>query len=268
MEFRELGKTGLQVSVIGLGCENLDGKQYSQVEETINVALENGINILDVFMPGIEIRENIARALGGRRKKVVIQGHIGSTDIRQQYDISRDMPTVRRYFDDILRIFGGYIDLGMMFFIDSDEDYKNVFETDFIKYVEYLKKQGYIGHIGFSSHNPTTAIKVINTGIPEMLMFSINPAFDMLPSDEYIFNHFQNGFDPELFRGIDPKRAKLYKLCTQKQIGITVMKALGGGKLILPGYTPFAKPLTVLIMHCQDRQLQVYCWAVRQQVRY
>lgn len=88
MEFRELGKTGLQVSVIGLGCENLDGKPYSQVEETINVALENGVNILDVFMPGKEIRENIARALGDRRKRVVIQGHIGSTDIRQQYDIS------------------------------------------------------------------------------------------------------------------------------------------------------------------------------------
>jgi len=245
MIFRELGKTGLQVSVIGLGCENLDGKPYSQVEATINAALEHGVNILDVFMPGQEIRENIAKALGNRRKKVMIQGHIGSTDIRQQYDISRDMPTVRRYFDDILRIFGGYIDLGMMFFIDSDEDYKNVFETDFVKYVEHLKKQGYIGHIGFSSHNPETAIKVINTGLPEMLMFSINPAFDMLPSEEYVLNHFQNGFDPELFRGIDPKRAELYKLCTQKQIGITVMKTLGGGKLLLPEHTPFAKPLTV-----------------------
>ena len=245
MIFRELGKTGLQVSVIGLGCENLDGKPYSQVEATINAALEHGVNILDVFMPGQEIRENIAKALGNRRKKVMIQGHIGSTDIRQQYDISRDMPTVRRYFDDILRILGGYIDLGMMFFIDSDEDYKNVFETDFVKYVEHLKKQGYIGHIGFSSHNPETAIKVINTGLPEMLMFSINPAFDMLPSEEYVFNHFQNGFDPELFRGIDPKRAELYKLCTQKQIGITVMKTLGGGKLLLPEHTPFAKPLTV-----------------------
>ena len=124
--------------------------------------------------------------MGNRRKEVIIQGHIGSTDINQQYDISRDMPTVKRYFEDLLRIFGGYIDLGMKFFIDSDEDYKNVFETDFVKYVEHLKKEGYIGHIGFSSHNPVTAMKVINTGLPEMLMFSINPAFDMLPSEEYV----------------------------------------------------------------------------------
>lgn len=245
MKFRELGKTGLQVSMIGLGCENLDGKPYSQIKGTIDTALEHGVNVLDVFMPGKEIRENIAKALGNRRNQVMIQGHIGSTDIRQQYDISRDIPTVQRYFEDILNIFGGYIDVGMMFFIDSDEDYKNVFETNFVNYVEHLKEQGCIGHIGFSSHNPATAIKVINTGLPEMLMFSVNPAFDMLPSDEYIFNHYQDGFDPELFRGIDPKRAELYKLCSQKQIGITVMKALGGGKLISPEHTPFAKPLTV-----------------------
>lgn len=245
MIYRELGKTGRQVSVIGLGCENLDGKPYTKVKETIDTALEHGVNILDVFMPGKEIRENIAKSLGDRRSHVMIQGHIGSTDIKQQYDISRDMPTVKRYFEDMLRIFGGYIEFGMMFFIDSEKDYKDVFETGFAEYVEYLKKQGYMGHIGFSSHNPETAIKAINTGLPEMLMFSINPAFDMLPSEEYIFDHFENGFDPELFRGIDPKRAELYRLCTNKQIGITVMKTLGAGKLLSPEHTPFVKPLTV-----------------------
>jgi len=245
MEFRELGKTGLQVSVIGLGCEHLDGKPYSQIEETISAALEHNVNIMDVFMPGKEVRENIAKALGGRRKNVVIQGHIGSTDVNHKYDISRDLPTVRRYFEDILRIFGGYIDLGMMFFIDSDEDYKNVFETDFVKYVEHLKNEGCIRHIGFSSHNPATAIKVINTGLPEMLLFSINPAFDMLPPEEYVLDHIDKGFSAELFHGIDPKRAELYKLCQKKQIGITVMKTLGAGKLISPEHTPFEKPLSV-----------------------
>ncbi len=245
MLYRELGNTGLRVGEIGLGCEHLDGKPYEQVEETINAALEHGVNLLDVFMPGREVRENIAKALGGRRSQVMIQGHIGSTDVGQQYDISRDMPTVKRYFEDMLRVFGGYIELGMMFFIDSEDDYKNVFETDFAAYVEFLKKQGYIGHIGFSSHNPATAVKAIKTGLPEMLMFSINPAFDMLPSEEYALDHIENGFDPDLFRGVDPKRAELYKLSSQRQIGITVMKTLGAGKLISPEHTPFARPLTV-----------------------
>jgi len=244
MEYRELGKTGKSVSVIGLGCENLDRKPYNQVKDTIDAALSYGVNILDVFMPGAEVRENIAKALGARRGDVMIQGHIGSTDIKQQYDISRDLPTVKRYFEDMLRIFGGHIDLGMMFFIDSEDDYKNVFETGFADYVQRLKAQGDIGHIGFSSHNPKTAMKAIETGLPEMFLFSINPAFDMLPSSEYIFDHYEGGFGAQMFRGLDPQRAALYKLCSQKQIGITVMKTLGGGKLLSKDHTPFAEPLT------------------------
>lgn len=245
MEYRKLGNTGKQVSMIGLGCEYLDGKPYTQVKETIDAAVECGVNIFDVFMPGKEVRENIAKSLGNRRAQIMIQGHIGSTDINRQYDISRDMPTVQRYFEDILRIFGGYIDFGMMFFIDSEADYKNVFETGFADYVMRLKEKGYIGHIGFSSHNPETAVKAINTGLPEMLMFSVNPAFDMLPVEEYALDQLDKNFDSGLFHGIDPKRAELYKLCTQKQIGITVMKALGAGKLLSPQHTPFDSPFTV-----------------------
>lgn len=244
MLYRKLGRTDYQAGIIGLGCEHLDGKPYAQVKETIDAALEQGINILDVFMPGREVRENIAKALGSRRKQVLIQGHIGSTDIRQQYDISRDLPTVQKYFEDLLRIFGGYIDLGMMFFIDSEEDYKGVFETGFAEYAERLKRQGDIGHIGFSSHNPVTAMRAIETGLPEMMMFSINLAFDLYPADTYVLDTLENGIDTSLFHGIDPKRAALYKLCEQKGVGITVMKTLGAGKLISAEHTPFQKPMT------------------------
>jgi predicted aldo/keto reductase-like oxidoreductase len=245
MQYREIGKTGRQSGIIGLGCEHLDGKPYEQVYETINAALEQGINLFDVFMPGQEIRENIAKALGNQRKKIMIQGHIGSTDIGQQYDISRDMPLVQRYFEDMLRIFGGYIDFGMMFFIDSEEDYKGVFETGFVDYVQRLKKQGDIGHIGFSSHNPEMAMRVIKTGVPEMLLFSINMAFDLYPAETYVLDELDQGLDSAAFRGIDPKRAALYKYCEQNGIGITVMKTLGAGKLLSAEHTPFQQPMTV-----------------------
>ena len=128
MEYRQIGNTGVMASILGMGGEHLDGKPYPQVEATVRAALDAGVNHLDVFMPGQEVRRNIAKALGDRRKDVTIQGHIGSTDVGQQYDISRDMPTVRKYFEDLLRIFG-YIDFGMLFFIDSQKDYQGVFET-------------------------------------------------------------------------------------------------------------------------------------------
>ena len=243
MNYRTLGNTGLSVSAIGLGCENLDFRPYEEVSATISAALESGINIFDVFMPGTEIRDNIAKALGIARKDVVVQGHIGSTDVRQKYDISRDMPTVKKYFEEMLRLFG-YIDIGMLFFIDSEQDYRDIFETAFIAYAQHLKAQGDIRHIGFSSHNPKTAIQVINTGVPEMMMFSINPAFDLLPSDEYVLPMMENGFGSDMFSGLDPVRAELYKLCSSKNIGITVMKSMGGGRLVSPEHTPFTRPLT------------------------
>lgn len=243
MIYREIGRTGKKAGVIGLGCEYLDGKPYTQVKEVIDSALLGGVNILDVFMPGLTVRENIAKALGDRRKEVMVQGHFGSVDINSQYDISRDLTTVKKYFEDLLRLFGGYIDFGMMFFIDSQDDYKGVFDTGFADYVLKMKEKGYIGHIGFSSHNPETAIKAINTGLPEMMMFSINPAFDMHPVEKYTLDSLGKGM-PEL-RGIVPKRAELYKLCAQKEIGITVMKALGAGKLISAEHTPFKKPMSV-----------------------
>ena len=241
MEYREIGKTGCRASIIGLGCEHLDGKPFAQVNETVSAALDHGVNILDVFMPGREIRENIAKALGARRKDVLIQGHIGSTDLSKQYDISRDLPTAQRYFEDLLRIYG-YIDFGMMFFIDSEEDYHGVFDTGFADYVLKLKERGDIRHIGFSSHNPAMAQRVIQTGLP---MFSINMAFDLIPAESNALDALNDGLDSAAFHGIDPGRAAFYQLCANKGIGITVMKTLGAGKLISAEHTPFEKPMSV-----------------------
>ena len=245
MLYREIGRTGKRASVVGLGCEHLDGKPYAQVQETVDAALAGGINILDVFMPGQPVREHIAKALGGRRSQVMIQGHIGSTDLNQQYDISRDMPVVRRYFDDLLRCFDGYIDFGMLFFMDSEADFQGVFETPFADYVQTLKAQGKLGHIGFSSHNPAIATRVIETGLPEMMMFSINLAFDLCPPDVNVLDTLKEPADAARFRGLDPVRAALYALCAQRGVGITVMKTLGAGILLSAEHSPFAAPMTV-----------------------
>ena len=243
MQYREIGKTGKRAGIIGLGCEHLDNKPYAQVEETIHAALDAGINYFDVFMPGREVRENIAKALGNRRKDVMIQGAIGSTDINQQYDISRDLTTVQKYFEDCLRIFGGYIDFGFLFFIDTEEDLRKVFDNGIIDYAQKLKRNGDIGHIGFSSHKPDIALKMVKTGVPEFMMFSINLAFD-LSAQAYALDTLDPAWKVESKSVLDPVRSELYTLCERQGVGISVMKTLGAGKLISAEHTPFSKPMT------------------------
>lgn len=244
MEYRSIGNTGKQAGIIGLGCEHLDGKPYAQVADTVHAALECGVNFLDVFMPGKEVRENIAKALGDRRKDVYIQGALCSTDINQQYDISRDLPTAKKYFEDLLRIFG-HIDFGMLFFLDSQEDVKKVFDGGIADYLQQLRQRGDIGHICFSSHKPDIAIQVINTGLPEAMMFSTNLAFDLSPPDAYALEVLGNNWEGTALQQLDPRRAELYSLCEEKGVGISVMKTLGAGKLISSEHTPFSRPMTV-----------------------
>lgn len=244
MEYRQIGRTGLQAGVVGLGCEHLDGKPYAVVEETIHAALDNGINLMDLFMPGEEVRSNIGQALAGRRDRMMIQGHICSVDLNQQYDISRDPAVCRRYFETLLRCLRtDYIDFGMLFFVDSAADYSAAFESDILEYAQDLKRRGVIRAIGASSHNPVTARRIVESGVVDLLMFSINPAFDMMPPDSELEKMI--GAPGELMTGMNPVRAELYRLCEQRGVGITVMKSLGAGKLISPEHTPFCKPLTV-----------------------
>ncbi|MDR2897372.1 MAG: aldo/keto reductase [Spirochaetaceae bacterium] len=245
MQYRKAGKTDMSVSVIGLGAEHLDGKPYEVVEETISAAIEQGINFMDVFMPGPEVRKNIGKALEGRRDKMYIQGHIGSVDLNQQYDISRDLSTCKTYFENLLKYLKtDYIDFGMLFFIDSEEDYTKIFDNGIVDYVQSLKKAGTIRAIGASSHNPIYASKLEEAGILDLIMFSINPAFDMVPAQKSVFELLDKKEQSYTLK-MDPERAQFYQLCEQHNVAISVMKTLGAGKLLSPEHSPFKKAMSV-----------------------
>ena len=61
MRYRTLGRTGFQVSEIGLGGEYLEGQPLKQVCDTVDAAMDAGINLLDCFMSNPEIRSDLGR---------------------------------------------------------------------------------------------------------------------------------------------------------------------------------------------------------------
>ncbi len=244
MNYRQLGKTGLMVSEIGLGGEWLERHNTEEVKQVIDRCGEAGINILDCWMSEPNVRSNIGKALAGKREKWYIQGHIGSTWQNGQYVRTRDLPQVKIAFEDLLsRLQTDYIDLGMIHFVDEPAEFHRIMEGEFFQYVKELKAAGRIRHIGLSTHNPEVGKLAAESGEIEMFLFSVNPAFDMLPATENIDDYFADSYDEKL-NGISPERAELYRICEQNQVGITVMKGYAGGRLFSPENSPFGVALT------------------------
>ena len=245
MRYRELGKTGLRVSEIGLGAEWLERHSAEEVKAVIGRCEEAGINILDCWMPEPNVRTNIGAAIAGRRGRWVIQGHLGSTWQNGQYVRTREMGPVKEAFADLLtRLHTGYIDLGMIHFVDDVQEYHRIMEGGFLQYALELKRSGTIRHIGMSTHNPAVGKLAAQSGVIEMILFSVNPAFDLLPANEVLDDYFvQETYDGAL-HGIDPARAELYSLCEQNGVGITVMKGYAGGRLFSEKTSPFGVALT------------------------
>lgn len=255
MNYRRLGKTELMVSEIALGAEWLERHNYEECKAIIDRADELGINILDCWMSEPNVRTKIGKALAGRRERWYIQGHIGSTWQNGQYERTRDVDKCREAFEDLLtRLQTDYIDLGMIHFIDQEADWDLAMNGPFIAYVKELKAEGKIRHIGMSTHNPVMAKKAAESGLIEMILFSINPAFDLLPPTENIDDYFAEEYQEGL-GGIDPVRSELYHLCEQNDVGITVMKPYAGGRLFDAARSPFGVAMTPVqcIHYCLTR---------------
>ena len=245
MRYRELGRTGLQVSEIGLGAEWLERHNQEEVTAVIQRCESYGINILDCWMSNPEVRTKIGNAIQGHREKWIIQGHFGSTWQEGQYVRTRDMAKVQEAFQDLLaRLQTDYIDLGMIHFVDSEQEFRQVMEGEFLAYVKEQKERGVIRHIGMSTHNPKTAKLAALSGEVEMLLFSVNPAFDLLPENDDLDAYFEAETYAEGLGGMNPERAELYKLCEQRGVGLTVMKGYAGGRLFDARTSPFGVALT------------------------
>ncbi|MBQ4159209.1 MAG: aldo/keto reductase [Clostridia bacterium] len=244
MNYRRLGKTNLMVSEIGLGAEWLERHTKEECESVIRRAEAHGINILDCWMPGPSIRSNIGDAIRGTREKWIIQGHVGSTWQNGQYVRTRSLPESKIAFQDLLnRLHTSYIDIGMMNYVDEVSDWNTIVNDGFLDYMRSLKASGVIRHIGMSTHNPVIAKLAVESDAVEMLLFSINPAFDILPHNADMMDYFKNDFSED-FGGISPERAELYRLCEEKDVGITVMKGYAGGRLFDAKFSPFQTALT------------------------
>ena len=64
------------------------------------------------------------------------------------------------------------------------------------------------------------------TGLVDVLMFSINPAYDLQPASEDVDARGADESYARTLHNVDPERERLYELCERTGVGIDVMKVL------------------------------------------
>lgn len=253
MKYRPLGNTGLMVSEISIGCGGFEKLDSATSLELMTMALDSGMNYIDLYDANPKTRSNIGYALKGRRDEMIIQGHIGTIWVNGQHTRTRDLDSTRAGFEDMLSRLGtDHIEVGMIHITDSREEWEEIQNSPFLDYVFQLKKEGKIKHIGLSSHNAEVALMAAKSGWVEVIMFSLNPAFDRLRGGAI---PWEKGAMDNLQAGIDPVRMEFYDYCATHNIGVTVMKTFGGGGRLLDEKT---SPLGVAYT---PEQCIAYCLA-------
>lgn len=240
--YRVLSHTNMRISTIGIGSGSLHESNGDEIQRVFDYAAERGINLVDTVMSDFSTAALIGKAMEGKRDKFVTQMHIGATYPNDTYTRTRNFSQVREGFEAQLKAFRtDYSDIGLIHYVDQGDDYDAMINNGLLDYAQRLKREGVIRNIGFSSHSVDMCHRFLDTGIIDVFMFSINPSYDFVSSG--------GGMT------LDGSRKKLYERAQQLGVGITVMKAYGGGRLLSEASSPFGKAMTPIqcVQYCLDR---------------
>ncbi len=256
MKQRSLGRCGIMIGEVGLGCEGLLGKSDAYVNQALDTMNKAGANGIDLYSPNPQMRSALGKAMRGRRNKFVLEAHLCTIWQNDQYKRTRKMDEIKTGFEDQLARLGtDYLDIGTIHYVDAMDDWQMVLDAGILDYARKLKKQGIIRAIGLSSHNPKVALKAVESGDIDVLLFSINPCYDLQPAGEDVEQLWNREKYKDKLVNMDPDRQELYETCQRLGVGITVMKAFGGGDLLKAGQSLAGVALTVdqCIAYALDR---------------
>lgn len=218
MDKRVLGRTGLEVGVLGIGTEFLNGQDAGTYDAVLHTAAECGVNYIDVLFAFSDYRDKLAAAMRGIRDKFVITGHIGCAETDGQYRKSRDAAECETIFDDLLRRLGtDYIDVVMIQFVDGEKNYEQIMQPGGLyELAARLQRSGKARFIGVSTHDYAIAERAAASGNYDVIMYPIGIILFPIPNEGML------------------------AACDENGVGVVAMKPYGGGRLF--GY---AEALTI-----------------------
>lgn len=205
MQYRPLGKTGLQVSALAMGCMRLVADDPELSTRIIDEAIASGVNYFETTRGYIQGRcqHLTAPGLKGRSRGLIVSGKAGvgpdttEESYRKEIDLQMEILGV-----DYLEFFQvGWFTWEKMEFLTKPGGALDALNK--------ARSEGIIGHIGFTGHDkPANFTKCIETGI-----------FDSLTIPYSILNR---------------QYAPTIKRAGELSIGVIVMCPVAGGVLAAP----------------------------------
>lgn len=229
MEYRMLGRTGLKVSAIGVGTEHLVKPSRETVVNLIHEAIDRGVNYFDVLCKEPDYRDNMEAAFRGHRDQAILTGHMFAWE---------GVEAGRQSLDDLLTRLGtDYVDIVFVSCVDPPTYESAMGLGGLLEAAQDLKRAGKARFIGFSTHTGVTGQLALASGQFDLIMFPVNPAFDLIPNDQGLDALFDSTPEKPFFPVPDrtqPDRRQLYVDCARSNTGLVAMKPFGAGWLFNP----------------------------------
>jgi len=209
MRYRNYGKNGPEVSVLGFGAMRLPTRKkgdwgrpnFSKAVPLIRRALEQGVNFLDSHhgYHGGHSEEAIGRALKGWK------GHRVYIQTKTPFYVNKPLKHFKQLIEQALeKTQAECIDYLLFHSMKMDMFKKRA--AQFYKLTDWAMKKGYIRHRGFSSHDTPEHVKeFIDTGEFSVMLLSYN--------------------------WLNPQMADMIAYGASKGMGVGVMNPVGGGTL-------------------------------------
>lgn len=205
MQYRPLGKTGLQVSALGLGCMRFDPEKPELAAQIVDEAIASGVNYFETTRGYIQGRcqHLTGPGLKGRSKGLIVSGKGAVNE-----DTTAD--SFRKEIDLQMEILGvDYLEFYQVGWLSMDKFEFVTRPNGVIEALDKARGEGIIGHVGFTGHDaPENMIKMIETGI-----------FDSIT---LVYNLLNRGNAPVINRA------------GELGVGVVVMCPVGGGMLSRP----------------------------------
>lgn len=155
MKTVRLGRTGLEVSRVGIGGIPLTRPSEAEAIRVIRRALDLGVNFIDTARRYWTSEERIGKALVGRRREVVLATKGGRPE----------------HLDESLRTLGtDYVDLWQFHGVSSSEDLEAVLGSG-LDLARKARQAGKALHIGITSHSLRIAREAVASGQFETVQF-------------------------------------------------------------------------------------------------